>query len=208
MRTVAYLRVSTGGQDLEKNKADILSFANTNRLGTVEFIEEKVSGTISWKQRKLKDLIDGLNAGDNLIVSELSRIGRSMLEVMEVLSIVKDKEINIYAVKGQWKLDDSLQSRILAMAFSIAAEVEREMISERTSEALRAARSRGVRLGRPRGKGKSKLDQYEDEIVAMLRNGSTQAFIAKKYEISSGTLSNWLKRKNLNRFGEKDKKSA
>ncbi len=193
---------------MEKNKADILSFANTNRLGTVEFIEEKVSGTISWKQRKLKDLIDGLNAGDNLIVSELSRIGRSMLEVMEVLSIVKDKEINIYAVKGQWKLDDSLQSRILAMAFSIAAEVEREMISERTSEALRAARSRGVRLGRPRGKGKSKLDQYEDEIVAMLRNGSTQAFIAKKYEISSGTLSNWLKRKNLNRFGEKDKKSA
>ncbi|MGD0663200.1 MAG: recombinase family protein, partial [Syntrophorhabdales bacterium] len=99
-RTVAYLRVSTDGQDLEKNKADILHLANEKKLGHVEFVEEKVSGKISWKERKIKSVIDGLEKGDNLIVAELSRLGRSMLDIMEILKIAKDKEINVYAVKG------------------------------------------------------------------------------------------------------------
>ena len=99
-RTVAYLCVSTSDQDLEKNKADILHFANNKKLGHVEWVEEKVSGRVAWRKRALGQLLDELATGDNLIVSELSRLGRSMLQCMEILSIATDKGINIYAVKG------------------------------------------------------------------------------------------------------------
>ena len=103
-KTVSYLRVSTNGQDLEKNKADILTFANDRKFGHVRFIEEKISGKKNWKERKIKQIIDDLGAGDRLIVPELSRLGRSMLEIMEILSVAKEKEICIYALKGNWEL--------------------------------------------------------------------------------------------------------
>ena len=118
-KTIAYLRVSTVEQDLEKNKADILSFANNKDFGKVKFVEEKVSGMKNWKNRKIKQVIDELSTGDRLIVPEFSRLGRSMLEIMEMLSILKDKEVNVYAVKGNWELNGSLQSKIMAMVFSI-----------------------------------------------------------------------------------------
>ena len=118
-RTVAYLRVSTNEQDLEKNKADILYLANSKKLGHVEWVEEKVSGRVSWKRREIGRVMDELNSGDNLIVSELSRLGRSMLQCMEILSLATDKGIHIFAVKGNWQLDDSIQSKILAMAFTM-----------------------------------------------------------------------------------------
>jgi DNA invertase Pin-like site-specific DNA recombinase len=104
-----------------------------------------------------------------------------MLEIMEMLSILKDKEVNVYAVKGDWELNGSLQSKIMAMVFSIASEIERDLISKRTKEALRARKVAGVKLGRPRGVGKSKLDEFKEEIVALLRNGSSKKFIADRY---------------------------
>ena len=134
-RTVAYLRVSTAAQDLEKNKADILHLANNKGLGQVEWVEETVSGRVSWKKRLLGNLLDELNTGDVLLVSELSRLGRSMLECMEILSIASQQGIHIYAVKGNWQLDNSIQSKIVAMAFSMASEIERDLISQRTKEA-------------------------------------------------------------------------
>src|SRR4051794_9588603 len=109
-KTTAYLRVSTIDQDLEKNKADILTLANSLKLGHVRFIEEKVSGKISWKKRKIADVLATSNKGDTIIVSELSRLGRSMLECMEILSIASQQGINIYSVKGNWRLDSSIQS--------------------------------------------------------------------------------------------------
>jgi DNA invertase Pin-like site-specific DNA recombinase len=108
-RTVAYLRVSTNEQDLEKNKADILHLANGKKLGHVEWVEEKASGRISWKKREIGRVMGELDSGDNLIVSELSRLGRSMLQCMEILSIATEKGIHIFAVKGNWQLDDSIQ---------------------------------------------------------------------------------------------------
>src|SRR5439155_23743060 len=104
--------------------------------------------------------------GDNIIVSELSRLGRSMLECMEILSIATQKGINIYAVKGDWQLNNSIQSKIIAMAFSMAAEIERDLISKRTKEALQVKKQNGMKLGRPKGIGKSKLDSYRMEIEA------------------------------------------
>ncbi len=196
-KIIAYLRVSTDEQDLEKNKYDILHLANEKGLGKVQWIEETISGRVSWKKRKIAQVLDELQQGDHLLVSELSRLGRSMLECMEILSIASQKEINIYAVKGNWQLDNSIQSKIIAMAFSMAAEIERDLISQRTKEALAARKKAGVKLGRPRGIGKSKLDQYRPEIEGLLANGATQKFIAQRYHITEANLSRWLKRHGL-----------
>jgi DNA invertase Pin-like site-specific DNA recombinase len=196
-KTVAYLRVSTVDQDTEKNKNEILKFTNDKDFGKVIFIEEKASGKKSWKERKVKKIIDDLGEGDRLIVPELSRLGRSMLEIMEMLSIAQQKGIYIYAVKGGWELNGSIQSKVMAMAFSIAAEIERDLISKRTKEALKARKAQGVKLGRPKGPGKSKLDKYREEIVALLKNGSTKAYVSKKYGTSPPNLHNWIKQNKL-----------
>lgn len=197
--TTAYLRVSTNDQDLDKNKADILHLANDKGLGKVNWVEETVSGRVSWKKRKIAGVIDQAQAGDTIIVSELSRLGRSMLECMEILSIAAEKKINVYAVKGNWQLDGSIQSRIMAMVFSMAAEIERELISQRTKEALAAKKKNGIKLGRPTGPGKSKLDAHRVEIEALLANGSTQKYIAERYNTTEANLSRWMKKHGLKR---------
>lgn len=196
-RTIAYLRVSTAEQDLQKNKADILFLANEKNLGKVDFVEETVSGKVSWKKRKIAEVLDSLEEGDHLLVSELSRIGRSMLEIMEVLSVAAQKKVNVYTVKGNWQLDNSLQSKIMAMVFSMASEIERDLISQRTKEALRVKKAQGVKLGRPKGPGKSKLDVFRPEIEALLNNGATQKFIANRYGTTEANLHNWMKKHNI-----------
>lgn len=196
-KTVGYLRVSTDAQDLKKNQADILTLANTEGLGRVAFVEEKVSGKTPWRQRKIAGVLDELREGDALIVSELSRLGRSMLECMEILAIASAQRIRVYAIKGGWRLDDTIQSKIVAMAFSMAAEIERDLISSRTKEALRARKASGLPLGRPKGPGKSKLDQYRPEIEALITNGSTQKFIARRYNTTQANLSNWIKKHGI-----------
>lgn len=193
-KTIAYLRVSTLDQDIEKNKADILNLANEKVLGNVQFVEEKASGKISWKKRKIAEILGSLKKGDNIVVSELSRLGRSMLECMEILSIALEKGVNLYAVKGNWQLDNSIQSKIVAMAFSMASEIERDLISKRTKEALRARKAAGKPLGRPKGPGRSKLDKFRPEIEALLANGSTQRFIARRYGTTEANLHNWMKK--------------
>jgi len=193
-KTIAYLRVSSIDQDLEKNKAAILALANAKVLGHVHFVEEKVSGKVPWRKRKIADILETSQKGDNIIVSELSRLGRSMLECMEILSIASQKGINIYAIKGNWQLDSSIQSKIIAMAFSMAAEIERDLISKRTKEALIARKMSGMKLGRPKGTGKSKLDTFRVEIEALLKNGSTQKFIAKRYHTTEANLHHWMKK--------------
>jgi DNA invertase Pin-like site-specific DNA recombinase len=196
-KTIGYLRVSTIDQDIDKNKADILYLANEKNLSKVHFVEEQASGRISWKKRKIAEVMEELGDNDNIVVSELSRLGRSMLECMEILSIASQKRINIYAVKGNWQLDHSIQSKIIAMAFSMAAEIERDLISQRTKEALRARKAQGMKLGRPKGPGKSKLDKYRPEIEALLQNGSTQKFIANRYGTTEANLHNWMKKHDL-----------
>lgn len=196
-KTFAYLRVSTALQDLEKNKSAILELANTKHLGHVEFVSEQISGKVSWRKRKIAELLETMQKGDNLIVSELSRLGRSMLEIMEILSVATQKQINVFAVKGSWELNNSIQSKLIAMCFSMASEIERDLISKRTIEALQAKKLAGIKLGRPKGAGKSKLDQYEVEIKALLSNGSTQRFIAKRYGTTEANLHHWLRKRKI-----------
>ncbi len=207
-QTIGYLRVSTADQDVEKNKADILTLANHHNLGQVKFLEEKVSGKISWHKRKIAQIIDDLKKGDSLIVSEMSRLGRSMLECMEILSIAMERGIHVYSVKGNWRLDQSIQSKIIAMAFSMAAEIERDLISQRTKEALRAKKASGMSLGRPKGPGKSKLDPFRPEIEALLANGATLFFIAGRYGTTSANLRNWMGKHGITRPTKQDRVRA
>ena len=120
-----------------------------------------------------------------------------MLECMEILSIATHKGVHVYALKGNWQLDDTIQSKIIAMAFAMAAEIERDLISSRTREALRARRASGKPLGRPKGPGKSRLDAFRPEIEALLANGSTQRFIANRYSTTPANLSNWIKKNRI-----------
>ena len=196
-KTVAYLQVFTFGQDIEKNKADILKYAHDCDFSKVHFVEEKMSGAGSWKERRIKNVIDEMGEGDRLIVPEFSRLGRSMLEIMEILAVAKEKGIAIYDVKNGWELNGSKQSKVMAMTFGIAAKIQRDLISRRTTEALKAARAKGKLLGRPRGVGKSKLDKYREEIIALLKTGSKQVYIAKKYGTTQPNLFNWLRKHKL-----------
>ena len=198
-KTIAYLRVSTTDQDLEKNKSAILHLANEKNFGKVDFVEETVSGKINWRKRKIANILEEASRDDRIIVSELSRLGRSMLECMEILSIATEKGVAIYAIKGNWQLDKTIQSKIVAMAFSMASEIERDLISKRTIEALKACKKAGVQLGRPKGPGKSKLDIYRPEIEALLANGTTQKFIANRYGSTEANLHHWLKKRGLAR---------
>jgi DNA invertase Pin-like site-specific DNA recombinase len=116
---------------------------------------------------------------------------------MEIISIATQKGIKIYTVKGNWQLDDTIQSKVMAMVFSMVAEIERDLISKRTKEALQTKKANGVKLGRPIGAGKSKLDKYKVEIEALLNNGSTKKFIAKRYNSSESNLFNWLQKNKL-----------
>lgn len=196
-KTVAYLRVSTVEQHTEKNKTDILHFANQHDLGNVHFVEEVCSGKTAWRDRLITQLLNELKPHDVIIVSELSRLGRSMLECMEILSFATRQEICIYSVKGNWQLNDTIQSKIIALAFSMAAEIERDLISQRTKEALQFKKAQGMKLGRPKGTGKSKLDAFKPEIESLLANGSTQKFVAQRYKTTEANLHNWLKKNHL-----------
>ena len=197
-RTIGYLRVSTADQDVEKNKVDILKLANDKRLGHVEWVEEKVTGTKDWRKRELGAVFSTLKEGDAIVVSELSRLGRSTLQILEIMQQAKERGIAVHAVKGAWTLNGTMESKIVLTMLAMIAEIERDLISERTKEGLRARKAAGVVLGRPKGPGKSKLDKHRDEIVALVKNGSTKTFIAKRYVTSLPNLINWLKRDQLN----------
>jgi len=197
MKTVGYIRVSTPNQDTKKNRHAILEFANSKEFGRVKFIEEKVSGKINWKKRKTKDLIDSLIKGDRLIVPELSRLGRSTFEIMEMLQVLKEKEVDVFDVKNGWELNGSLQSEVLAFAFSIAARIERDLLISRTAEGRKLAKARGVRFGRPPGPGKSKLDPHKKDIISLLSNGATKKFVGKRFGASPATVINWLRQNKI-----------
>lgn len=193
MATKGFIRVSKLDQDTEKNKLDILQFANTHKLGNVEFIEEHVSGIKDYKKRKLGTLLDSMHSGDVLIVPELSRIARSITQILEVIKVTKDKGITLYSLKeGFSNSEDSITATVTSTIFALVAQIERELISLRTREALHARKVAGIKLGRPQGKGKSKLDEHRGDIMRLLALKVPKTIIAKQYQTSVGNLYNFL----------------
>jgi len=197
-RTIGYLRVSTVEQDVEKFRSGVLAFANTRDFGKVDFVEEKISGMKSWRKRKLAEVVEQLQAGDRLIVPELSRLGRSLIEVLEVLNLLTAKQVTVYSVKEAFQPNGSdMQSKVMRTMLALFAEIEHDLIVARTTEGLAMARLNGSKLDRPKGPGKSKLDPHKDEIVALLRTGSRRNYIAKKFGTSEVNLCLWLKSRGL-----------
>ncbi len=196
MRAIGYLRISTSQQDLENQKLGILELSNKNNW-KVEFVEETVSGRVSYRERMLGKIVDNLKSGDVIIVSELSRLGRSMLEIMELLCRLSEKGIKVYAVKGNYHLNgNSIQSKIMTMVLCMASEIERDLISQRTKEALARLKKEGVKLGRPKGvPGKSRLDGKEDDIKKLLDKKVSIASLAKIHDVSWITMDNFIKEK-------------
>lgn len=198
MQTIAYIRVSTDGQDVENQRLEILKLANDLNLGKVKMVDEVISGRKSWRDRSIAPIIlNDLQKDDNLVVAELSRLGRSMLEIMEMLSQCTQKGIKVYAAKGGWKLDGSLQSKIMAMVLAMAAEIERDLISQRTRNALATKKAQGIQLGRPRGAGKSKLDKDDLRIRELIALKVPQKSIAEMFGTTEANLANWMKKRAI-----------
>ena len=193
MTTYAYLRVSTIEQNTEKNKLDVLKFANSKKLGNVEFIEEQISGKANFKNRQLGALLEKMKKGDVLIVPELSRIARSITQIFEVIDITKQKGIILYSIKENFSNNDkSITSTVTTTIFALVAQIERDLISLRTKEALQSKKAQGVKLGRPKGKGKSKLDEYKDEILKLVELKVPKTIIARQYNTSTANLHRFL----------------
>ena len=194
MTTYAYLRVSTLEQNTEKNKLDVLKFANTKKLGNVDFVEEQISGKANFKNRQLGALLEKMKKNDVLIVPELSRIARSITQIFEVIDITKQKGITLYSIKEDFSNNDkSITSTVTTTVFALVAQIERDLISLRTKEALQSKKAQGIKLGRPKGKGKSKLDKYKDEILKLIELKVPKTIIARQYNTSKANLHRFLK---------------
>ena len=197
-RTIGYLRVSTHDQNTQKNEADVLRFANDRDFGKVEFISEVVSGKKSWRERKLGQLIDQLHEGDRLLVPELTRLGRSTLEVLQVLAVAKEKGAAIYSVKEGLEMNgDTMQAKIMSTLLALFADLERDFIVLRTKEGLQDAKARGIQLGRPKGPGKSKLDVHREDIILDLQREVPKTRIARRYGTTPENLWNWMTKNKI-----------
>ncbi len=196
MATFAYLRVSTIDQNTEKNKMDVLKFVNDKKLGNVEFVEEQISGKSNFKNRQLGALLERMEKGDILIVPELSRIARSITQIFEVIDITKQKGIELYSIKENFtNTDKSITSTVTTTVFALVAQIERDLISLRTIEALQAKKANGEKLGRPKGRGKSKLDENREEILKLVELKVPKTIIARQYNTSTANLHRFLKSK-------------
>ncbi|MEW5736344.1 MAG: recombinase family protein [Thermodesulfobacteriota bacterium] len=197
MKVIAYLRVSTEKQDAANQELEVLKAANALGLGPVTTVSETVSGCKDWRERAIAGVLEELSGGDWLLVPELSRLGRSTIQVLEILKLCQERDIHVYAVKGAWRLDGSMASKIVATVLAMVAEIERDMIAERTRAGLAARRAAGVRLGRPEGPGKSKLALHEAEIKAKLAAGVRMARIAEDLGTSPRNLRHFLHKRGM-----------
>jgi len=196
----AYLRVSTDHQDLHNQRHGILEYANIHALSPIQFIEDTVSGREKWESRGIGLLLtETAIATDIIIFSEVSRMARSTLQVLEMLECCVRRGINVHIAKQGMVLDGSMQSRITATVLGLAAEIERELIVLRTTEALAKRKAEGKTLGRPKGRQSThlKLDTREAEIRSYLNKGISKRSIAKLVDCSPSTLYDWLERKHL-----------
>ena len=188
-----YIRVSSDKQTVENQRFEIERFCKVNNLHIDGWIEETISGTKAYNKRQLGVLLKKVEKEDVIICSELSRLGRSLFMIMEILSICMKKECRVWTIKDNYRLGDDIQSKVLAFAFGLSAEIERNLISQRTKEALARKRAEGVQLGRPLGRrtpqNKYKLAKYDGPIKLMLATGATFKDIAKRYNVDRDTVS-------------------
>ena len=197
--TYGYIRVSTDRQNVENQRFEINNYCLKKGIVIDNWIEETISGTKSPSRRRLGVLLQKVNKGDKIICSELSRLGRSLLMIMSILNILMEKGVVVYTIKDNYVLGDDIQSKVLAFAFGLSAEIERNLISQRTKEALERKKAEGQKLGRPKGStsNASKLDGAEIGATIMLMQGISVNQMAKLYGVHRNTVKKFIVAKRL-----------
>lgn len=197
-RYFAYLRVSTDAQDTANQKLGLLEYANARGFAPLEIIEDTASGKVSWRKRGLGKMLSQTQPGDVILAAEISRVGRSTLQVLEFIEEAAAKNVQVHITKDKLVLDDSIQSTIYATVFGMAAQIERKLISMRTREALQRKIREGHKLGRPKGsQGALKLDGKELEIAGYLSLGLSETRIARRVGTTPKTLARFIKRRKV-----------
>ena len=195
----AYLRISTDSQDNRNQKLGILDYCNALHISPLQFVEDTVSGKVSWKERKIGKILYEAKSGDVLVVSEVSRLGRSALQVLEILEYAAQQGICVHIAKNRFVMDGSMQATITATILGLAAQIEREFISLRTKEALAKCKNDGKKLGRPKGPSPwLRLDDHQEEIKVYLQKKISKRSIARLVECSPTSLYIWMKRRKIN----------
>lgn len=189
-----YTRVSTELQNTENQKHEIQTFAKLQKIKVDKWVDEVISSRKSLKERQLGKLLKHFKKGDILIASELSRLGRNLLEVMGILQSCLEKDCQIWTLKENYKLGADIQSKVLAFAFSLAAEIERQLISQRTKESLKRIKDDGKHLGRPFGFNYNKLDKKQEKIKELLSKGISKAEISRLIGCSWITLHRYIQK--------------
>lgn len=195
-----YIRVSSDKQTVENQRFEIEQFAEREDIKIDGWIEETISGTKDYDKRKLGRLLRKVQADDLIICSELSRLGRSLFMIMDILNICMNKSCQVWTVKDGYRLGEDIQSKVLAFAFGLSAEIERNLISQRTREALARKKAEGVVLGRPVGSTRPqsfKLYGRDDQIAKYLATGMSQVKIAKKLRVHRITLASFIKMNDI-----------
>lgn len=195
----AYLRVSTGKQTLANQQNEISKFTNSRNLQVDRWVTEIVSGKKSGRERKLSSLVRRMKKGDTLIVTELSRLSRTLTDIMAIVGELLKKEVRLYSTKDRYSFDDTINSKVLCFAFGLVAEIERNLISMRTREALALRREQGIVLGRRKG-SYTKLQQLIDDrvkIVRMMNCGKSIAAICREYDVARNTFDRFRDRKSV-----------
>ena len=191
-----YIRVSTDKQTVENQRYEINTFCQKLNIHIDGWIEETISGTKNYDKRKLGDLLKIVQKGDLIICAELSRLGRNLFMIMEILHICMNKECKVWTIKDNYRLGDDIQSKVLAFAFGLSAEIERNLISQRTKEALARKVQEGIVLGRPKGRKTSteKHKLYDKDIIIceLLIFGISQRKISKLFSVDRNTLSRFI----------------
>jgi len=184
-----YIRVSTDRQTVENQRYEIARFCKGEKIKIEKWIEETISGTKTPDKRKLGGLLKVVQEGDLIVCSELSRLGRSFFMIMSILSGCMERGVRIWTIKDNYRLGDDIQSKVLAFAFGLSAEIERNLISQRTREALARRKAEGKVLGRQPGRAvRVKLTGHEREIRKMLREGKNKAEIGRHYGVHRQTV--------------------
>ena len=190
-----YIRVSSDKQTVENQRFEIDSFCSSQQLLIDDWIEETISGTKNFSTRQLGKLLRKVKKNDIIICCELSRLGRNLFMIMEILNICMTKECRVWTINDNYRLGDDIQSKVLAFAFGLSAEIERNLISQRTKEALARKKAEGVRLGRPRGrsfcKSSYKLHNREQQIAKMRTDGMSFQTIADVLHVNRDTVRNY-----------------
>ena len=193
-----YIRVSSDKQTVENQRFEIVRFCEQKSLTVNGWIEETISGTKAPDKRQLGKLLKKAKEGDTIVCTELSRLGRSLFMIMGILEYCMQKNLKVWTIKDGYRLGDDVQSKVLAFAFGLSAEIERNPISQRTKEALKRKKSEGVVLGRPKGvplkRESSKFYKIEDRIIRLLKRGNSIREVAKKTKTDRGALTRYIKK--------------